>query len=71
VIEAVAFNKPGLAGHLPRGRVVDACFGVDRDTWDGMDRVRLRLRDLRPARDGAAAASAPAAAAEPAALAPV
>jgi single-stranded-DNA-specific exonuclease len=71
VIEAVAFNKPGVAGHLPRGRVVDACFGVDRDTWDGMERVRLRLRDLRPARDGAAAASAPAAAAEPAALAPV
>jgi single-stranded-DNA-specific exonuclease len=53
VIEGVAFNKPGLAGHLPRGRVIDVCFGVDLDTWDGMERVRLRLRDMRPARDPA------------------
>jgi single-stranded-DNA-specific exonuclease len=49
VIEAVAFNKPGLAAHLPRGRRVDALFGADLDRWDGVERVRLRLRDLRPA----------------------
>jgi len=53
-IEAVAFNKPGLAGHLPRGRRVDALFGADVDRWDGVDRVRLRLRDLRPAREAEA-----------------
>jgi single-stranded-DNA-specific exonuclease len=50
VIEAIAFNKPGLAGHLPGGRLVDACFGLELDHWDGVERVRLRLRDLRPAR---------------------
>ena len=50
VVEAIAFNKPGLPAHLPRGRLVDACFGVELDCWDGVERVRLRLRDLRPAR---------------------
>jgi single-stranded-DNA-specific exonuclease len=54
VVEAVAFNKPGLAGHLPRGRIIDVCFGADLDTWDGMERVRLRLRDVRPGREPAA-----------------
>jgi len=56
VAEAVAFNKPGLAAHLPSGRTVDACFGVDLDMWDGLERVRLRLRDLRPARAAVQAA---------------
>jgi len=49
VLEAVAFYKPRLAAHLPRGRLVDAAFGLDMDTWQGQDRVRARLRDLRPA----------------------
>ncbi|HEX6492872.1 MAG TPA: DHHA1 domain-containing protein, partial [Candidatus Dormibacteraeota bacterium] len=56
VIEAVAFHQPGLAAHLPRGRRVDALFGADLDRWDGVERVRLRLRDLRPARETLAAA---------------
>ena len=56
VIEAVAFHKPGLAAHLPPGRRVDALFGADLDRWDGVERVRLRLRDLRPAREALAAA---------------
>lgn len=50
VAEAIAFNKPGLARHLPPGRVVDALFGLELDLWDGVERLRLRLRDLRPAR---------------------
>ena len=50
VVEAIAFNKPGLCGHLPAGRLVDACFGLELDRWDGVERIRLRLRDLRPAR---------------------
>ncbi len=58
VVEAVAFNKPGLAGHLPAGRRIDALFGADLDRWNGVERVRLRLRDLRPAREGLAAAVA-------------
>jgi single-stranded-DNA-specific exonuclease len=49
VAEAIAFNKPGLARHLPAGRLVDALFALELDQWDGLDRVRLRLRDLRPA----------------------
>lgn len=50
IIEAVAFNKPGLAAHLPRGRRLDICFGLELDAWQGQLRVRARLRDLRPAR---------------------
>jgi len=50
LVEAIAFGKPGLAGHLPRGRRVDACFTLERDSWQGQIRVRARLRDLRPAR---------------------
>jgi len=49
IIEAIAFNKPNLADHLPRGRLVDACFGLEVDSFQGFQRVRARLRDLRPA----------------------
>ncbi len=50
IVEAIAFNKPNLADHLPRGRMVDACFGLEVDSFQGFQRVRARLRDLRPAR---------------------
>ncbi|MFZ0129361.1 MAG: single-stranded-DNA-specific exonuclease RecJ [Candidatus Dormiibacterota bacterium] len=67
VLESIAFNKPNLADHLPRGRMVDACFGLEVDSFQGFQRVRARLRDLRPARavalsgqPAAAVATAPA-----------
>jgi len=50
MVEAIAFGKPGLAAHLPRGRRIDVCFGLELDSWQGQLRVRARLRDLRPAR---------------------
>jgi single-stranded-DNA-specific exonuclease len=50
IVEAIAFNKPNLADHLPRNRLVDACFGLEVDSFQGLQRVRARLRDLRPAR---------------------
>jgi single-stranded-DNA-specific exonuclease len=49
MVEAIAFSKPGLAAHLPRGRRIDICFALELDTWQGQLRVRARLRDLRPA----------------------
>jgi single-stranded-DNA-specific exonuclease len=49
ILEATAFHKPKLASHLPRGRAVDACFSLELDSWQGQDRVRARLRDLRAA----------------------
>jgi hypothetical protein len=49
VLEAIAFHKPRLERHLPRGREIDACFSLERDTWQGQVRVRARLRDLQPA----------------------
>ncbi len=60
LLEAIAFGKPGLAEHLPRGRRIDVCFALEQDSWQGQLRVRARLRDLRPAR-----AERPAAAADP------
>ncbi len=50
IVEAIAFFKPQLADHLPRGRRVDVCIALERDEWQGMVRVRARLRDIRPAR---------------------
>ena len=50
IVEAIAFFKPGLTDHLPRGRRVDVCVALERDEWQGMVRVRARLRDIRPAR---------------------
>jgi single-stranded-DNA-specific exonuclease len=49
IVEAIAFNKPGLAAHLPRGRRIDACFALEKDEWQGQVRIRARLRDVRPA----------------------
>jgi single-stranded-DNA-specific exonuclease len=48
IVEAIAFFKPHLPGHLPRGRRVDVCVGLERDEWQGQIRVRARLRDIRP-----------------------
>ncbi len=53
IFEAIAFNKPNLADHLPRGRLVDACFGLELDSFQGFQRVRARLKDLRPAQEAA------------------
>ena len=50
MLEAIAFNKPGLDEHLPRGRRIDICFALQLDSWQGQLRVRARLRDLRPTR---------------------
>jgi single-stranded-DNA-specific exonuclease len=65
IVEATAFNKPALAerlaDYLPRGRVVDACFGLELDSFQGFVRVRARLRDLRPAREATIAGRAVAA----------
>jgi single-stranded-DNA-specific exonuclease len=50
IVEAIAFFKPQLSSHLPRGRRVDVCVALERDEWQGQVRVRARLRDIRPAR---------------------
>ncbi|HEY8676518.1 MAG TPA: single-stranded-DNA-specific exonuclease RecJ [Candidatus Dormibacteraeota bacterium] len=50
IVEAIAFFKPHLHEHLPRGRRVDVCVALERDEWQGQVRVRARLRDIRPAR---------------------
>ena len=48
-LEAVAFSRPALSRHLPPGRMVDALFELDASRWRGRERLRLLLRDLRPA----------------------
>jgi single-stranded-DNA-specific exonuclease len=47
--EAIAFDKGSAAPHLPVGRRLDVVYAFQCERWDGLDRVRLHLRDLRPA----------------------
>jgi len=47
--EAIAFDKGATANHLPPGRRIDIIYAIQFERWDGLDRVRLHLRDLRPA----------------------
>jgi single-stranded-DNA-specific exonuclease len=56
--EAIAFDKGAAASHLPAGRRIDIVYAVQCERWDGLDRVRLHLRDLRPAPQPALALAA-------------
>jgi len=47
--EAIAFDKASAAPHLPSGRRIDVVYALQCERWDGLDRIRLHLRDLRPA----------------------
>lgn len=47
--EAFAFDKGATVAHLTAGRRVDVVYTLDCDRWDGYDRLRLHLRDLRAA----------------------
>ena len=47
--EAIAFDKATAASHLPVGRRLDVVYAFQCERWDGLDRVRLHLRDLRHA----------------------
>ena len=47
--EAIAFDKAPALAHLPPGRRLDILYTLDCERWDGYDRIRLHLRDLRPA----------------------
>jgi single-stranded-DNA-specific exonuclease len=47
--EAIAFDKAAAAPHLPNGRRIDVVYALQCERWDGLDRIRLHLRDLRPA----------------------
>jgi single-stranded-DNA-specific exonuclease len=47
--DAIAFDKASTAPNLPPGRRLDLVYSLDCDRWDGFDRIRMHLRDLRPA----------------------
>jgi single-stranded-DNA-specific exonuclease len=47
--EAIAFDKGFAAQHLPSGRRIDLVYSLDFSRWEGLDRLRLHLKDLRPA----------------------
>src|SRR5437588_7447783 len=47
--EAIAFDKASTAPHLPVGRRLDIVYAFQCERWDGLDRVRMHLRDVRPA----------------------
>jgi single-stranded-DNA-specific exonuclease len=45
--EAIAFDKGASAAHLTPGRRLDIVYGLDCERWEGLDRIRLHLRDVR------------------------
>jgi single-stranded-DNA-specific exonuclease len=45
VLEAIGFNLGGIA--LPAGSRVDAAFQLSIDTWNGAERLQLKLKDLK------------------------
>lgn len=47
--EAVGWRLASRAAALAGVRVVDAAFHLERDTWQGRDRLQLKLVDIRPA----------------------
>ena len=47
--DAIGFDRAPTAAHLPAGRRVDLVYALESDRWDGLERIRLHLRDLRPA----------------------
>ncbi len=56
--EAIAFDKAAALSYLPEGRRLDIVYALDCDRWEGLDRIRLRLRDLRGAAQPARLAAA-------------
>ena len=55
--EAIAFDRGATAAHLPAGRRLDIVYALDCERWEGMDRMRLHLRDLRGAQQPAPVAA--------------
>jgi single-stranded-DNA-specific exonuclease len=51
--EAIAFDRAPLLAHLPAQRRVDVLFNLGLDAWNGLEKTRLELRDMRPSRVGA------------------
>jgi single-stranded-DNA-specific exonuclease len=51
--EAIAFDRAPLLAHLPAQRQVDVLFTLGLDAWNGLEKTRLELRDMRPSRVGA------------------
>jgi single-stranded-DNA-specific exonuclease len=45
--EAIAFDKGSSSQYLATGRRLDLVYALECERWDGLDRVRLHLRDLR------------------------
>lgn len=67
-IDAIAFGRPDLAEMLAEGMTVDVAGRVGLRTWEGIEQLRIEVRDIAPAGTlrglraaSVAAASAPAA----------
>ena len=45
-LEAIGFNLGGAL--LPVGARLDAAFQLSVDTWNGAERLQLKLKDVKP-----------------------
>lgn len=46
-IEAIGFNLGYLSPQLPPGRQIDIAFQLNKNSWNGRDKLELRVKDVR------------------------
>ncbi len=47
ILEAIFFYKAGEFSHLQKGDIIDAAFNLQKDNWNGNQKIQLVLVDLR------------------------
>jgi len=48
VMDAIAFNMGNLAGEFENSDVLDAACSLEINAWNGIEKVQLNIRDIRP-----------------------
>jgi single-stranded-DNA-specific exonuclease len=51
LVDGIGFGLAGLATGLPHGGLVDVCYTLHEDYWNGERRMQLRLVDIRPTQE--------------------
>lgn len=46
-IETIGFNLGYLSPQLPPGRQIDIAFQLNKNSWNGQDKLELKIKDLR------------------------
>jgi single-stranded-DNA-specific exonuclease len=47
IFEAVAFGFGNSLSQIKRDTFLDIVFGIDKNTWNGIEKIELRLKDFK------------------------